>query len=105
MTPTTRVLVVQLYSCSGLSVSGFVQPAHATAGRQPHCDAISHTHLTAHWTAALDPSPVTMSKIFAATLLSAAFTSANAGAVSLTASNFDSETAGKGAFIKFQAPW
>jgi hypothetical protein len=46
-----------------------------------------------------------MSKIFAATLLSAAFASANAGAVSLTASNFDSETAGKGAFIKFQAPW
>jgi hypothetical protein len=28
-----------------------------------------------------------------------------AGAVELTAKNFDSETAGKGAFIKFLAPW
>jgi hypothetical protein len=30
---------------------------------------------------------------------------ANAGAVELTASNFDSKVAGKGAFIKFLAPW
>jgi hypothetical protein len=30
---------------------------------------------------------------------------ANAGATELTAANFDSETAGKGAFIKFLAPW
>jgi hypothetical protein len=32
-------------------------------------------------------------------------TFANAGAVELTAANFDAKTAGKGAFIKFLAPW
>jgi hypothetical protein len=30
---------------------------------------------------------------------------ASAGSVSLNADNFDELTAGKGAFIKFQAPW
>jgi hypothetical protein len=37
--------------------------------------------------------------------LSAVVTLASAGAVELTASNFDSAVAGKGAFIKFLAPW
>jgi hypothetical protein len=31
--------------------------------------------------------------------------SANAGAVDLTPDNFDSEISGKGAFVKFLAPW
>jgi len=33
------------------------------------------------------------------------FSLVNAGAVELTAANFDSSIAGKGAFIKFLAPW
>jgi len=40
----------------------------------------------------------------AAITLAATFAGANA-AVELTAANFDSEIAGKGAFIKFLAPW
>jgi hypothetical protein len=31
--------------------------------------------------------------------------SASAGSVELTKANFESETAGKNSFIKFQAPW
>jgi len=36
---------------------------------------------------------------------SALVAAVSAGSVSLTAKNFDAETVGKGAFIKFQAPW
>jgi len=39
------------------------------------------------------------------TALSLLSMSATASAVSLTPDNWDSETAGKTVFIKFQAPW
>jgi len=39
-------------------------------------------------------------KVVAIALLASA-----AGAMELTAENFDKETAGKSVFIKFQAPW
>eukprot|EP00566_Odontella_aurita_P037492 CAMPEP_0113544712 /NCGR_PEP_ID=MMETSP0015_2-20120614/10857_1 /TAXON_ID=2838 /ORGANISM="Odontella" /LENGTH=48 /DNA_ID=CAMNT_0000444995 /DNA_START=45 /DNA_END=188 /DNA_ORIENTATION=- /assembly_acc=CAM_ASM_000160 len=41
----------------------------------------------------------------AATVASSLLASADAGAVELTEFNFDKETAGKNAFVKFQAPW
>jgi hypothetical protein len=37
--------------------------------------------------------------------LATLFAYAHAGAVELTADNFESSIAGKGAFIKFLAPW
>ena len=40
--------------------------------------------------------------VLAASMLT---TSADAGAVELNAKNFDEKIAGKGAFIKFLAPW
>jgi len=40
--------------------------------------------------------------VLAASMLA---TSADAGAVELTSKNFDSEVSGKGAFVKFLAPW
>jgi hypothetical protein len=40
-----------------------------------------------------------------ATVLLSCLGLANAGATELTAANFDDKIAGKGAFIKFLAPW
>lgn len=38
-------------------------------------------------------------------VLACAVATANAGAVELTKSNFEELSAGKNAFVKFQAPW
>jgi hypothetical protein len=46
-----------------------------------------------------------MSRITTALALLATTAMANAGAVDLTAANFDEMTAGKGTFIMFMAPW
>ena len=40
-----------------------------------------------------------------ALIFAAVVATANAGAVSLTKSNFEEQTSGKNAFVKFQAPW
>ena len=56
---------------------------------------------------ARSPTPIlykTMA-VARATVLLSCLGLANAGATELTAANFDDEVAGKGAFIKFQAPW
>jgi hypothetical protein len=38
-------------------------------------------------------------------LVALSLLAAGANGISLTAENWDAETAGKGVFIKFQAPW
>jgi len=40
-----------------------------------------------------------------AALIGSVATGVNAGAVELTPDNFDDQVSGKGAFIKFLAPW
>jgi len=46
-----------------------------------------------------------MGEVIMRTLSLLAMCVAAVSAISLTPENFDSETAGKAAFIKFQAPW
>jgi len=44
-------------------------------------------------------------KLLLASVAALVATTANAGAVDLTPDNFDEMTSGKGAFVKFLAPW
>jgi len=44
-------------------------------------------------------------KLLLASVAALAATTVNAGAVDLNPDNFDEMTSGKGAFVKFLAPW